>query len=312
MESHHFLFYIWLDDCRLDFLVEAVSPAVAVVVQRTQRMSDRCVKCHCSPRLSGDTWCSGCSAWEALGKELSSRWGGPAGLRVIADNLVLGAAREVRALRGIGAGLARAPASQGADSAAAPAGSGGAGSAAAAPKGLSAKSAAKPKEHSEESASYTYEYETEEETSPGQEETKGKEEGRRVDKRPASPERKRGNTPKRSVKEEEKGEDRRREERKESEADKKREKHREEKGKSKDKKRDKKREEKAEGRAEEEPKSGKKKKKKTKRGGRKHKRLHRLAEDPYTPLHRGLPERYLNERPSLEDRQDRRRRDDGR
>ena len=48
-------------------------------------------------------------------------------------------------------------------------------------------------------------------------------------------------------------------------------------------------------------------KKKRKRGGRKHKRLARLAEDPFKPVHRALSTRYLDSRPALERRDDRRR-----
>ena len=51
----------------------------------------------------------------------------------------------------------------------------------------------------------------------------------------------------------------------------------------------------------------KKKKKKKKRGGRRHKRLARLAEDPFTPVHRGLSSSFLDKRPALERRDDRRR-----
>lgn len=68
-------------------------------------MGDRCNKCRSSRRAEGNTWCLGCLSWESLERELVGSWQGPAGLRVIADNLVLGAAREVRALRALGAGL---------------------------------------------------------------------------------------------------------------------------------------------------------------------------------------------------------------
>lgn len=74
-------------------------------------MSDRCNKCRVSRRSEGNAWCLGCLSWEALERELTGSWAGPAGLRVIADNLVLGAAREVRALRALGAGLGQAPGS---------------------------------------------------------------------------------------------------------------------------------------------------------------------------------------------------------
>ena len=74
-------------------------------------MGERCNKCKVSFRTGGDTWCIGCSAWETIGLELSGRWPGPAGLRRIADDVALGAARHIRALRSLGAGLG--PASSG-------------------------------------------------------------------------------------------------------------------------------------------------------------------------------------------------------
>ena len=70
-----------------------------------QLMSERCNKCRGSRRAENNTWCLGCLSWESLEKELTGSWHGPAGLRVIAENLVLGTAREVRALRAFGAGL---------------------------------------------------------------------------------------------------------------------------------------------------------------------------------------------------------------
>ena len=45
--------------------------------------------------------------------------------------------------------------------------------------------------------------------------------------------------------------------------------------------------------------SKKKKNRGKKRGGRMHKRLARLAEDPYRAIHQTLPDKYLGERPPL-------------
>ena len=57
-----------------------------------------CAKCHRAAPSTGDTWCLGCSGWEALGSELSFTWGHP-GLRAIATDIVVSAVRQGRALR---------------------------------------------------------------------------------------------------------------------------------------------------------------------------------------------------------------------
>ena len=99
--------------CRLDSLHEGHETCLVCCCLGCQallfRMSGSCAKCRQSPPLAGDSWCSGCGAWEVLGKELASRWTGAPGLKVIANDLVLSATREVRALRALGAGLGRAP-----------------------------------------------------------------------------------------------------------------------------------------------------------------------------------------------------------
>lgn len=71
-------------------------------------MPEVCNKCRSCRPLSGDTWCVGCGAWEVIGQELTSGWEGPPGLREVANDLVLGAARSIRALRSLGAGVSRA------------------------------------------------------------------------------------------------------------------------------------------------------------------------------------------------------------
>ena len=127
-------------------------------------MSTKCAKCHSSDRISGDTWCVGYSAWEAIGTELTSSWSGPAGLKTIGNNLVLGAARELRALRALGAGIGRAPSARSAESRGALESVKEEAGASRATPGLAAKSLAKPpKAGSGESEVYTYETETEEE-----------------------------------------------------------------------------------------------------------------------------------------------------
>ncbi|CAK9074894.1 unnamed protein product [Durusdinium trenchii] len=57
-----------------------------------------CARCRRSAPAGGDTWCLACSAWEALGNELSFAWSHP-GLRAVATDLVVSAVRQVRALR---------------------------------------------------------------------------------------------------------------------------------------------------------------------------------------------------------------------
>jgi len=66
-----------------------------------------CNKCRGPPAAEGDTWCLGCSAWESLGRELCGSWGA-AGARLLANDLVITAAQQTRALRSLAAGLLRA------------------------------------------------------------------------------------------------------------------------------------------------------------------------------------------------------------
>ena len=65
-----------------------------------------CAKCRQAEALEGDTWCLGCSSWDALGRELSGHWDVP-GARVLAADLVVSCVRQVRGLRGFAAGLVR-------------------------------------------------------------------------------------------------------------------------------------------------------------------------------------------------------------
>lgn len=63
-----------------------------------------CAKCRQAAAAEPDTWCSGCSAWEALSGELAAPWHSPA-LRAFASELVIGCVKSVRALRGISSSL---------------------------------------------------------------------------------------------------------------------------------------------------------------------------------------------------------------
>ena len=65
-----------------------------------------CTKCKGIPALEGDLWCLTCTAWEAVGRELVGHWDS-SGARAIAGDVVVTCARQVRALRSLGAGLAR-------------------------------------------------------------------------------------------------------------------------------------------------------------------------------------------------------------
>ncbi len=63
-------------------------------------------KCRQSTPLEGDSWCGACTAWEALGRDLSAHWDST-GCRQVASDLVINCVRQVRALRNLGAGLNR-------------------------------------------------------------------------------------------------------------------------------------------------------------------------------------------------------------
>ena len=65
-----------------------------------------CAKCRQIAPAEGDTWCTGCSGWEFLGRELCASWDS-SGARLLAGDLVLNTARQVKALRSLSAGLTR-------------------------------------------------------------------------------------------------------------------------------------------------------------------------------------------------------------
>ena len=250
-------------------------------------MGDRCNKCKVSFRIGGDTWCIGCSAWETIGNELTSRWSGPLGVRRIADDVALSAARQIRALRSLGAGVSLAPASSVAESSRAEEVEREREEKRQAP-GLAAKARA-----AEPLSEYEYTY-TEEECEEPVEKKKAKS-GSVGDQRPAlarlgrSESARRADIPARAeapvVKEEKIFEEKRLErevtparrggKRKASEP----------KDKEKKKKKDKKE---GEGR------------RKRRRGGRRHQQLSKLAENPFRPHHRRLSGEVLEGRASLD------------
>ena len=126
-------------------------------------MSGKCAKCKTCPREGSDSWCLGCSSWESIGRDLCGKWEVPAGIRQVANSLAVNCACEIRALRGLGAGIRLAQGS-------------GAGARVKeektepptlpkeTPPGLSAKAKATPQEYSD----YTFEEEeeSEEESAP--------------------------------------------------------------------------------------------------------------------------------------------------
>lgn len=65
-----------------------------------------CAKCRGFPASEGDSWCVGCTAWEALGRELTGHWDN-VGARRLGNDVVVSATRQLRALRSLSAGLAR-------------------------------------------------------------------------------------------------------------------------------------------------------------------------------------------------------------
>ena len=70
-----------------------------------------CAKCRQCVPSDTDTWCLGCSAWEALGNELCARWFSP-GVRSLANDQVVSAVKAIRALRTFSTGLQSTGASQ--------------------------------------------------------------------------------------------------------------------------------------------------------------------------------------------------------
>ncbi len=64
-----------------------------------------CNKCRVAPPYQDDTWCLACSAVESLSADLKSRWEFP-GLREAAEEGIISAARQVKALRKLSTGLA--------------------------------------------------------------------------------------------------------------------------------------------------------------------------------------------------------------
>ena len=78
-----------------------------------------CNKCRNTAAAEGDSWCLGCSCWESIGRELSASWDSP-GARLLASDLVVNCARQVRALRSLSAGLARQESTRGSAGSAVP------------------------------------------------------------------------------------------------------------------------------------------------------------------------------------------------
>ncbi len=255
-------------------------------VKVTQRMS-KCAKCKCTLLRVGDTWCLGCSGWEAIGLELSSSWSSP-GLRRLGEDLVVQTARNLRALRSSGAGSGLASLHAGtsvADHPKAPTAEPG-------PlKGVASKSNPAPSRGAEEESEYTYDYSGGEEV--------GAEAAKPLDSkvvvRPELPrpfrESARASHPvdlKKAVKEEEcsppRDRSRGRRHKPGSRGREERENARRNRRRSEDR----------------DIREGGHKRKR-KRGGRKHQRLSRLESNPLLPHHRKLSSAFLEERVGLRD-----------
>ena len=65
-----------------------------------------CAKCRQISASEGDSWCTGCTAWEFVGRELTASWDS-VGARRLASDIILSAGRQIRALRSLSAGLPR-------------------------------------------------------------------------------------------------------------------------------------------------------------------------------------------------------------
>ena len=63
-----------------------------------------CAKCKQCPPEGTDTWCVGCTAWEALGHELTARWSSAA-VRSLANGQIVSAVKHIRALRSYSSSL---------------------------------------------------------------------------------------------------------------------------------------------------------------------------------------------------------------
>ena len=258
-------------------------------------MSVKCNKCKTSPRFGQDTWCIGCGAWEAIGRELTASWGQHAGLRRIADDIILSCARETRALRGLSAGFGPGTEQRAGGT------PGEVKKEIAEPKEeatLTAQSKSAPSRPEEGASEYTYEEETSEESR--QKETREKSVRPalprhpgvdKAEKRPTEVERNlvavklEAGSSRASTKTRHPEEDTRRSD---TRVDRERKRRRSD---SRDNR---------EAKAIPRDRRGKGKHKKTRRGGRKHQRLSRLQEDPHRPHHRKLSTAVLDERPHLE------------
>ena len=247
---------------RFDELDEHSVFPIAVSAGSPRLMGDRCNKCRVSLRSEGNAWCLGCLSWESLEKDLCATWVGPPGVRVIADNLVLNAAREVRALRALERVQVKEEKAQNEKLVGTTA---------------SCKSKAKPASD-EESYEYTYEEESE---APPKKEIKqcsrvGS--GRSSNPLPALQRRSRpseeaGSWKNETIKREEASDESRKRKKHRGEKEKKRTREETDSRWTGDRQRRSFPEDKRE--------KGGDKKKRKKRGGKKHKRLHRLEQDPY-------------------------------
>ena len=275
-------------------------------------MGEPCRKCRGWRPIAGDTWCIGCGAWETIGQELIGTWSGPVGLRSIANDLVLSCAREVRALRAVGAGIGRG--STGSSSApltSAPVQPLKEDEEKAEESAVGAAAKSKAPRPGEGESEYTY---TDGESEEEREETQT--EKKKEDLRPALPRVGRGSAERTSerqkdkeVKLEKKSDDseseRRRKGKRDRELEKESSRHSGEARDAVNRVREERNYNRRGGEFDNRDKDWKekkhkhKKRKKGKRGGRKHARLHRLSTDPFLPHHRRLSAAVLEDRDRL-------------
>ena len=76
------------------------------VMRPSGRPGVTCARCRQVQSAEGDTWCSSCSSWEALGRELAGHWDSE-GCRIVANDIIVNCVRQIKALRALGAGIHR-------------------------------------------------------------------------------------------------------------------------------------------------------------------------------------------------------------
>ena len=98
---------VWVElICSCVILVQIVALCGSFLMRPGGRPGVTCTRCRQVQASEGDTWCSSCTSWEALGRELAGHWDSE-GCRRIATDIILNSVRQVKALRALGAGFHR-------------------------------------------------------------------------------------------------------------------------------------------------------------------------------------------------------------